>query len=63
MSKYKAVKVSSNLVNHPRIRDILSAPTHKEICSRCHTIVHEGQLNNDGLCRECSSYGYVMGIR
>lgn len=52
MNKNKAVQVSSNLANHPRIKDILSAPAQQWYsCKWCNEPVKK--LNNQGVCFEC----------
>jgi len=51
MNKKQAVQVSSNLANHPRLKDILSAPVQPMPCKWCNEPVHK--VNSQGVCNEC----------
>ena len=50
-------KISSNLLDNPRIKDALTPPDRKPKpirCNSCRSIVEYGQLNHEGFCRDCS---------
>ena len=50
-------KISSNLLDNPRIKAVLTPPDRKSNpirCTSCDAIVRYGQLNRQGYCRDCS---------